>query len=193
MALPIGPMGILCIQQTLAFGLAAGLAIGFAAATVHVIYGTVAAIGLGSAAEAWVGTGATLLPIVGALVLFWMALGMVRREVPLNPRVEVERRRVLRSYAGALVVAFGNPLTPLLFFAALPALTTSTDATLAPVLVGGVFVGSAGWYCTLTALVALLRDRLSTRALEVTNIVAGCLLAGLGAWMLVGAGRAIFA
>jgi hypothetical protein len=88
-ALPIGPMGVLCIQQTLAFGLAAGFAIGMAAATVQVIYGTAAVLGLGATAEALVGAVGNVLSLIGALLLFWMALNTVRRRVLLclGPRV----------------------------------------------------------------------------------------------------------
>ena len=65
-AVPIGPMGVLCIQHTLAFGLAAGLSIGLAAATVQVAYSLVAILGLSPTATAMVGTGASLLSALSA-------------------------------------------------------------------------------------------------------------------------------
>ena len=108
-ALPIGPMGVLCIQQTLAFGLAAGLAIGLAAATVQVIYSTAAVFGLGTTAEALVGASGNVLSILGALLLFWVALNIVRRRVLLRTGTPIGRLHFLRSYAGALAVAFANP------------------------------------------------------------------------------------
>ena len=56
-------------------------------------------------------------------------------------------------------------------------------------LVTGVFVGAVGWYTILTTSVALP----SIRALQGINAIAGFLLAGLGAWTLASALRAIFA
>ena len=120
-------------------------------------------------------------------------LNIVRRRVLLRTGTPIGRLHFLRSYAGALAVAFANPLTVLLFCAAFPALATTTEATLAPVLVTGVFVGAVGWYTILTTSVALLRNRLSIRALQGINAIAGFLLAGLGAWTLASALRAIFA
>jgi threonine/homoserine/homoserine lactone efflux protein len=72
-AVPIGPMGVLCIQRTLAFGLVAGLATGFGAATVHLAFGSLAALGLGVTATASINTSAQGLTLVSAGLLFWFA------------------------------------------------------------------------------------------------------------------------
>ncbi len=46
LAVPIGPIGIMCIRKTLTEGRIHGLIIGLGAATADLIYGTVAAFGL---------------------------------------------------------------------------------------------------------------------------------------------------
>ena len=45
-AVPIGPMGLLCIQRTLVFGMKVGVSTGLGAATVNVAYGSVVLLGL---------------------------------------------------------------------------------------------------------------------------------------------------
>jgi len=45
-AMAVGPIGILCIRQTLAHGLAAGLATGLGAAFADAAFGSIAAFGL---------------------------------------------------------------------------------------------------------------------------------------------------
>jgi threonine/homoserine/homoserine lactone efflux protein len=45
-AAPVGPIGVLCIRRTLAFGRGSGLVSGLGAATADAIYGCVAAFGL---------------------------------------------------------------------------------------------------------------------------------------------------
>ncbi len=45
-AAPVGPIGILCIRRTLAYGRLSGLLSGLGAATADAIYGCIAAFGL---------------------------------------------------------------------------------------------------------------------------------------------------
>ena len=45
-AAPVGPIGVLCIRQTLAHGRATGIACGLGAATADAVYGAIAAFGL---------------------------------------------------------------------------------------------------------------------------------------------------
>ena len=45
-AAPVGPIGVLCIQRTLAGGTLYGISTGFGAATADAIYGLIAAFGL---------------------------------------------------------------------------------------------------------------------------------------------------
>jgi threonine/homoserine/homoserine lactone efflux protein len=178
-AVPIGPMGLLCIQRTLAFGLMAGLAIGLAAATIQVAYGIIAVLGLGPSARAWAGAGATALSLLSAALLFWFGLRILSRKVELGTGEVRGARSLLRAYADALTLGVANPLTVVLFFAVFPALAV-VDATRAPALVGGVFAGVIGWYVLLSSAVALCRKRLSQAALNLTNKAAGLVLAGLG-------------
>ena len=45
-AVPIGPMGLLCIQRTLTSGMRVGVCTGLGAATVNVVYGGLIILGL---------------------------------------------------------------------------------------------------------------------------------------------------
>src|SRR5882757_5177765 len=88
-AAPIGPMGMLCIQRTLASGMATGLATGFGAATVHLAYSAFAVLGLGSLAQPWVEANAVGFGIVSALTLLWFAIRTHRGSVVLQETGEV--------------------------------------------------------------------------------------------------------
>jgi threonine/homoserine/homoserine lactone efflux protein len=186
-AVPIGPMGVLCIQRTLAFGLAAGLATGLAAATVQVTYGVVAVLGFSPSLTVLIGAGVNLLSVVSAALLFWFAYRIIRREVTVGGFTPGGHLHLARSYRDALTFGFTNPLTVVLFFAAFPALTSAENLLEAPLLVGGVFAGVVGWYVVLSAAVALLRDRLPEHALNLINKAAGLSLACLGGVMLANA------
>ena len=181
-AAPIGPMGMLCIQRTLASGMATGLATGFGAATVHLAYSAFAALGLGSLAQPWVEANAAGFGIVSALTLLWFAIRTHRGSIALQETSEIDNVRLARAYLSAIALGFTNPLTVILFLAALHAFSTQAAA---PPLVAGVFVGSAIWWTVLSAMVATARSRLTPRMLSLSSRFASLMLLGLGTTMLL--------
>ncbi|MDN5005166.1 LysE family translocator [Bradyrhizobium sp. GCM10027634] len=181
-AAPIGPMGLLCIQRTLTSGMATGLATGFGAATVHLTYSTLAVLGLGALARPWVEANAVGFGIISALTLLWFAIRTHRCSVGLQNSGETDRVHLARAYLSAIALGLTNPLTVILFLAALHAF--STQAAAAP-LIAGVFVGSAVWWMMLSTIVATARSRLTPRMLSLSTRFASLMPLGLGASMLL--------
>lgn len=181
-AAPIGPMGMLCIQRTLASGMATGLATGFGAATVHLTYSALAVLGLGSLAQPWVEANAVGFGIVSALTLLWFAIRTHRGSIVLQQSDDIDGVRLARAYLSAIALGLTNPLTVILFLATLHAF--STQAAAAP-LIAGVFVGSAIWWTMLSTMVASARSRLTPRMLSLSSRFASLMLLGLGTMMLV--------
>jgi threonine/homoserine/homoserine lactone efflux protein len=188
-AAPIGPMGMLCIQRTLASGMATGLATGFGAATVHLAYSALAVLGLGSLAQPWVEANAAGFGIVSALTLLWFAIRTHRGSIALQETSEIDNVRLARAYLSAIALGFTNPLTVILFQAALHAFSTQSAA---PPLVAGVFVGSAIWWTVLSTMVATARSRLTPRMLSLSSRFASLLLLGLGTTMLLRIAQRMF-
>jgi threonine/homoserine/homoserine lactone efflux protein len=179
-AAPIGPTSLLCIQRTLAGGLPTGLATGLGVATVHLTYGTLA--GRWGADVAGAGSNAALLSLVSGAVLLALAIRALRRVSVL--RETGERRRTLAaSYGSAVGLALTNPVTPVLFLAAMPSLLAPGAAPL-PVLAAGVFLGSFSWWLLLNTAVSLFRGCVTSRALTRLNQAAGLLLAALALSLL---------
>src|SRR5215208_6375888 len=63
-AVPIGPMSLLCIQRTLASGAGIGISAGLGAATVNIAYGAVILLGLDWLSP-WMASGQRLLSALG--------------------------------------------------------------------------------------------------------------------------------
>jgi threonine/homoserine/homoserine lactone efflux protein len=188
-AAPIGPMGLLCIQRTLALGLAAGLVVGLAAATVHAAYGVLAVLGLSATVKEETDAWAQVLSLLSGAILLCFAGRVLGRQVLVGRAPGGKSGNLLRSYRDALTFGLSNPLTVVLFFAAFPALATTGTLSEAPDLVGGVFAGSTGWFVALSCAVTVLRNRLPARALDFTNKVSGLALAALGMLMIASAVR----
>ena len=180
-AAPIGPTSLLCIQRTLSGGLPTGLATGLGVATVHLTYGAVI-MGWGAdLAAAW--SNGAVLSLVSGVVLLALAVRVLRSVSVLH--VGGERRGTLAaSYGSAVVLALANPITPVLFLAAMPALLARETAPL-PLLAGGVFLGSFGWWVVLNTAVSLFRRCVTNQVLNSMNKAAGLLLALLALSLLV--------
>lgn len=184
-AAPVGPIGLLCIRRTLADGRAVGLAAGLGAATADAVYGAVAALGLGVVSgflvrqQSW-------LQAVGGTFLIWLGLQSFRSALP-EREASVAAGNGLGAFASTFGLTLSNPMTILSFAALFTATGPAADGgrTGALLLVGGVFLGSAAWWLTLTSAVAFWRTRVSARTMLWINRAAGSFLALWGLRILV--------
>ena len=187
-AAPVGPIGVLCIRRTLAYGRASGFVSGLGAATADAAYGSVAALGLTFVtgllvdAEAWLRLGG------GVFLVFLGVKTFLSR--PAERPVAAGRGGLPGAYASTLALTLANPSTILSFaaiFAGLGAGSADGSST-ALLLVPGVFLGSTLWWFVLSGATSLLRAKLPAGALRWVNRLSGAVLAGFGLVALSGLG-----
>ncbi len=183
-AAPVGPMAVLCIGRSLAFGRSVGLATGAGAASVHALYTALAIVGVKGLA-ARLDAHATAVHLVSGLVL--VALG-VRMALRVSLRVTAERRGMSKrtAYVSAVGLCLANPLTVVSLASLLAGLrlTGSALAGDAAWLVAGVFAGSLLWWLLMTGCVASLARRLSDRGVGRSQRVSGLCVVAMGAAIL---------
>jgi threonine/homoserine/homoserine lactone efflux protein len=173
-------MSLLCIRRTLAGGFAPGLLSGLGVATADALYGAIAAFGLAAITGLFVGQ-QVALRLVGAVVLVYLGVDTLRARPA--PAPAIGGTRLVGLYVSTLALTLTNPTTILSFaalFASLGLGGDDRDASTAPALVLGVFLGSALWWLILTGGIALARRRLTTRLLRSINTLAGLTLLVLG-------------
>jgi len=186
-AVPVGPIGVLCIRRTLARGRLAGLATGLGAASADAVYGVIAAYGLTLLTD-WLVHQQTWLQLVGGIFLCYLGLRTLSR-LPTAVPVGVDRSRAMSDFASTFILTLSNPLTIFSFLAVFAGLGLSAKSGgygSAFSLVLGVFLGSSAWWLFLSSAVALLRDRLGDASLRWAQRVAGVMLLGFGLAALVG-------
>lgn len=196
LALPVGPVGVLCVQRTLSQGRMHGLISGLGAAFGDALYGAVAAFGI-SAVEDWITGHQGALRLVGGVVLILLALrttaSMVRNQPVTNEPDEKIRRRIethslVKDFISTFMLAITNPIT-FIAFAGLLATLGFTEAGRsignASILVAGVFAGSALWWIALSSTASLFRPFVDgTYQVWMDRIVA-LVLAGFGVYALL--------
>jgi threonine/homoserine/homoserine lactone efflux protein len=186
-AAPVGPIGVLCAQRTLAHGRRAGFFSGMGAATADALYGFVAAFGLTiisdflSGQQFWLRLG-------GGVVLCFLGTKTLIEE----PRECREVPKTLRRYAGMYTSTFlltiTNPMTIFSFaavFAGFGLAGAKGSLASAGTLVLGVFLGSALWWLLLVGIFSIYRRRHQGRELRWVNRIAGGVitLSGLAAFL----------
>ena len=185
-AVPVGPMGILCIQRTMAHGWRGGAVTGIGIASADAIYAGLAAFGLTTVSH-WMVAYQAYISSVGGLALVWLGW----RAIAARPTQDVARasdsRRLKSLYASAMGLTLTNPMT-IIFFAAIFASAglsaqAGTGSALAVTL--GVAGGSLSWWLTLATGVSIVRHAVSERLISVLNRISGGLIIAFGVFALV--------
>jgi threonine/homoserine/homoserine lactone efflux protein len=199
-AAPVGPIGVLCIRRTLAYGRASGFASGLGAATADAVYGSIAAFGLTVVASALVGQRATLQLAGGGFLVYLglrtilekpKAIGLTLDALPDLDRSGTWRRinwRALgRDFGSTFLLTLTNPMTILSFAAIFAGLGAVSAVGGGLQVVAGVFCGSAMWWLALSLATGLLRNRLvKPNALRWVNWISGAIILGYGIVALAG-------
>jgi threonine/homoserine/homoserine lactone efflux protein len=178
-AMPFGPIGLMCAERTLAFGIWSGIASGLGAATAHGVFSCFAAMSATVLAQMTLPLH-TPLRIAGGIVLVLMGV----RAILVSPHAAHRATcgDLFSAYISALLIAAVNPMTILPYLGVASALETGKPLILDRALATpiGVTFGSASWYLALTLSTnAMLR--LNKVTLDQLNRLAGILLIIIGA------------
>jgi threonine/homoserine/homoserine lactone efflux protein len=185
MAVPIGPIGIMCIRKTLAEGHSRGLIIGLGAATADSLYSSIAVFGLTFISDVIASQHFWVSLIGGGLLLF---LGIrTFRAKRKDPIIPFDKKGLLSSYISAFLLALTNPVTIFAFVAVFAAFGLGHRLVIisACVLVLGVFTGSCLWFLTLGYVATLFRKKLDSGGLRWVNRISGALIILSGVAALV--------
>ncbi|RIX82831.1 LysE/ArgO family amino acid transporter [Acidovorax cavernicola] len=185
-AAPVGPIGLLCIQRTLAHGRTIGFLSGLGAALADACYGAIGAFGVSAVVSTMV---AARVPLAlgGAAFLAWMGVQLLRAPAATQARAAEDPATPLKALLSVFVLTLANPMTILSFvavFASLGSGHTSSGSGAALTMVLGVFLGSALWWLGLSTGVSLVRHRLGPRVLQAINRLSGALLLGFAVFQL---------
>lgn len=194
-AVPIGPVNLICIRRTLAYGPLNGFVSGLGAALGDGVFAVVTAFGLTAIAQLIEGFYIPLQIVGGFLLIFFgirtfwahpKPLALV--EDPLAAKAK-GKRTLFGAMASSFALTITNPATMLGFtalFAGLGGFAGNEASFIdAAVVVGGVFAGSALWWLTLTAFVGLFHTKIDERVMRWINWISGFLVAAFGVGVLV--------
>ena len=174
-AAPIGPLAILCIRQTLAYGLIMGLVCGGAIAIGDGVYSIVAALGANlindiiEHHEKW-------FTLFGGLLLMFIGQKVFRTEVSEGQDHIKKKKHRINAFTYTLILTLASPSTTLLFitmFTATGVFKHTLDTSNMTFLSTGVVVGAMTWWIILSSVVTVIKRKLDLKAFLVINKISG--------------------
>ncbi|MBS0632672.1 MAG: LysE family transporter [Verrucomicrobia bacterium] len=185
-AVPVGPIGMLCLRRSVNDGRLTGLISGLGAATADALYGIVAALGLTAVTDILLRY-QQALHLVGGLFLIGLGLLTFRAKPSGEAARTPTPTGLLSAYLTVFLLTLSNPMTIITFlgFFTFTGVTVATpNIASSLLLVLGVFLGSATWWVILSFTAGALRHRLQTRGLRFLNIFSGLIITAFGVWQL---------
>ncbi len=184
-----GPIFFLCVRRTLLQGRLAGVFSGFGVATADAFYAAIATFGVAALAAAFV-AGRRPLAVVGGGILVGFGLRILfdRRQAAEAPAA-LTGGGLAWAYVSTLGLTITNPAT-IISFAALAAtlgLGTGGSFVSPALVVGGVLLGSAAWWCILVVATSLLRARMTPAVVRGISTFSGLAIAVLGILAVISA------
>jgi threonine/homoserine/homoserine lactone efflux protein len=191
-ALPVGPVGVLCVRRTLFEGPSYGFISGMGAATADTMFGVIAAAGLTFLRD-WLLSYQDLLGAVGGVFLLFFGIRTLLIPPMARETVPVTGERHLKAYASTFALTITNPITILAFAAIFSKVGVAESPGLFTLgaLVIGVFAGSLLWWLGLSFGLFWVHRLAGSFYLAWLNRISGGILAVSGAGLLGAALKAL--
>ncbi len=190
-AIPVGPIGLLCIRRTMASGRGMGLASGIGAAAADMTYGLMVAAGF--AATGLLVSYAIPMQMGGGILIALLGVMSILafpRAAPVNAKAPDKRVfGILGAFATTYVLTMSNPMTILTFVGLVAGLGASAQTSPMALywLVFGVFLGSALWWFFLVHATLAARTRMTHATTRWLDLISGMVLLVWGGWIAAGA------
>ena len=180
-AVPVGPLGLLCISRALGLGPTYGLFSGLGVATADALAAGIAALGI-TLVSGFLSEHQIILRLVGGAFLCYLGWKIYRTE-PVAQAPIKNINGLVGAYATTLFLTISNPVTILSFIAIYAGWhVPSFDGHLvaAATLTLGVFTGSALWWVALFICLKAFHEKVNLRFLFWVHRVSGAIIAVCG-------------
>jgi threonine/homoserine/homoserine lactone efflux protein len=175
-SIPLGPLGILCIQRTVNKNWKSGIFSGMGVAAADTTYAFVAGFGLSFIID-FIRTYELYFKLMGLFVL--LVLGIyIYRSNPTKQIQELKQRGPshLQDFLTTFLVTLSNPLSIFVFvaiFTGYSIVLQFSHPLEALLTIGGIFTGGTLWWISLTGFANLFRHKFTISVLYWTYRVIG--------------------
>ena len=187
-SIPLGPIGVLCIQRTLNKGRRSGFISGLGASSADTVFALIASLGLTIVIN-FVREQQQYFQIAGGLIVLYIGFKIFYT----NPVKQLKLQRMNKTmlsqdYVSVFLLTLSNPLAILLFIGIMAAINMANESLSVIeifIFLAGVFTGSAAWWFLLAFLANRFRKRIRLRSIWWMNKITGTAVFILGIVVLI--------
>ncbi|MBQ8721640.1 MAG: LysE family transporter [Paludibacteraceae bacterium] len=184
-SVPVGPLGVLCIQRTVTRGRGHGIVTGLGATTSDLVYALLVGFSMGFIIE-FIEAHQLVIQVIGSIIIGGFGLHIYTKD-PLKQLEHKKRPHskgdLFSDYITAFGLCFSNPMIIFLFIGLFARFNiVNPDAPIQTIVgMASILVGATLWWLTLTMLVNLISTKLfKEKGLEILNKITGAVLIVLG-------------
>ncbi len=178
-SVPLGPMGIFCLQRTLSKGLRCGIASVTGMGLADGFYIIVAGLGVGIF-QKFVADQISWLKVVGIAIFFLVAIRMIvpLQKKPKGIKTKSANYGIFGSFFSAFAMQLSNPTAFILFLGLFSILNLAVEGKesagnhIVPMVAGNI-VGILSWWIGLCSLVSYYGEKISERKIRTVKRISG--------------------
>ena len=193
--IPLGPVGVMCIQKTISKGRWAGFSFGLGSSLTDFFYSIVALFSLSFVSEFLDRNRLWVIFIGGVIITFFgIHLGLSNpvkqfRQQRKKKTIQIPTRERFKDGLQGFAMTISNPGALVMILGAFAFAGISPETVRNPLamilMVLGVALGSALWWFGLSSTVSILRKHFTLRGLLILNRISGIIIFLLGIGTIV--------
>jgi len=187
-SIPMGPVGVLCIQRTLQRGRLSGFVSGLGAAAADTLFASIAGLGLTLVSDFFKEQKMWIM-LVGAVILIVLGLRMFFRNTIKQVRsYKYNQSNLISDFVSVFALTITNPLTIIFYGIILASLGLVQDNMISlGMVLFGIFCGAISVWFVLSTFVNLFRKHFHLRVIFYINKIAGVIIVLFGLFAIYNA------
>ena len=185
-AVPVGPVGIICVQRTILKNRFAGLMTGFGATLSDAIFAVIGAFGITVIIE-FIKHQHIFFRIVGGIILIILGIMSYKTKPKRHEAKEDGAITDIQHFMSGFLLTLTNPLTAVFFlfsFAAIGSKIHIDSSVMASSLVIGAIIGALIWWVFLTYIADMFGHKIHEHALNKISKWFGIIIIVFGIFIL---------
>ena len=182
-SIPLGPIGVLCVQRTLSKGRMSGLISGLGAAFVDTFFAALAIMGL-AYIQALIKEHENYFLCFGGLLVVFIGLKIYLTNPVKQIRQANFKRRRFEDFISVAALTISNPSALFLILGLFALVGLNINAETGSFAISsvlwGVFAGAALWWYTLSTSINIFRNKFRLKQLWMINRISGIVIMVLG-------------
>jgi threonine/homoserine/homoserine lactone efflux protein len=182
-SVPLGPIGVLCIQRTLNKGRKSGFVSGLGASAADTFFALIAGYGI-SMVISFIKEQHVYFQIIGGLIVMYLGIHIFFTNPVKQLRLHrMSQNKLSQDFLSVFFLTVSNPMAIFFFLAMFAGVNLAggpMNLFLVSLVVAGVFLGSSAWWFILTTIVNIFRHRFRLKSIWWMNKVSGLTIFFLG-------------